>query len=136
MQGIVCPSLLLARPLGGFYVTNITDPMPFTGVIETTALVDRAAFGGRSLVYLPKYVPADDPHFAEPDAALKARFLTQGELDRLETALTAKKPHVVTYGKRLTVFDLETYQKVSAGMKERKPWLKRGQPAKVVVHTH
>ncbi|MCO6501903.1 MAG: FAD-dependent oxidoreductase, partial [Acidimicrobiales bacterium] len=30
-QGIVCASLLLDRPLGGFYVTNITDPAPFTG---------------------------------------------------------------------------------------------------------
>ncbi len=34
-QGVICPSLLLRRPLAGYYVTNITDAwVPFTGVIE------------------------------------------------------------------------------------------------------
>src|SRR5262249_14419908 len=41
-QGIVCASLLLRQPLAGYYVTNITErSVPFTAVIETTALVDR-----------------------------------------------------------------------------------------------
>ena len=74
-QGIVCASLLLARPLAGFYVTNITDPAPFTGVIEMTALVDPAELGGHHLVYLPKYVAPDDPLFDEPDGAIRERFL-------------------------------------------------------------
>ena len=57
-QGIVCASLLLDRPLAGFYVTNLADAtLPFTGVIEMSALVDPAAFGGRHLVYLPRYLP-------------------------------------------------------------------------------
>ena len=56
-QGVLCASVLLKKPLGGFYVTNITDDwVPFTGVIEMTALVDPETFGGNSLVYLPKYV--------------------------------------------------------------------------------
>jgi protoporphyrinogen oxidase len=75
MQGIVCASLLLNRPLGGYYVTNITEPMPFTAVIETSALVDRAAFGGKTLVYLPKYCPPDDPLFDEPDDDIRTRFI-------------------------------------------------------------
>ena len=58
-------SLLLKKPLAGYYVTNITDPAPFTGVIEMTALVDPAEFGGRTLVYLPKYVTADDPAWSQ-----------------------------------------------------------------------
>lgn len=58
--GIVCASLLLKKPLAGFYVTNITDPAPFTGVIEMTALVDPTELDGKSLVYLPKYVAASD----------------------------------------------------------------------------
>jgi len=75
-QGIVCASLLLRRPLAGFYVTNITDDgVPFTGVIEMTALVDPAQFGGHSLVYLPRYAPPDDPLFATPDAEIQRRFL-------------------------------------------------------------
>jgi protoporphyrinogen oxidase len=75
-QGIVCASLLLKQPLSSFYVTNITDTwVPFTGVIEMTALVDKAEFGGRNLVYLPKYVPIDDPMFEESDASIRDRFL-------------------------------------------------------------
>jgi protoporphyrinogen oxidase len=75
-QGIVCASLLLKKPLSPFYVTNITDTwVPFTGVIEMTALVDKAEFGGRNLVYLPKYVPIDDPMFEESDESIQDRFL-------------------------------------------------------------
>jgi len=70
-QGVVCPSLLLRRPLAGYYVTNITDGwVPFTGVIEMTALVDPATFGGRSLVYLPRYVAQNDPTWQRSDASL------------------------------------------------------------------
>jgi protoporphyrinogen oxidase len=72
-QGIVCHTLLLRRPLAGYYVTNITDPgFPFTGVIEMTALVDRERFGGHTLVYLPRYLAADDPAWHRSDAELEA----------------------------------------------------------------
>jgi protoporphyrinogen oxidase len=70
-QGVICPSLLLRRPLAGYYVTNITDAwVPFTGVIEMTALVDAATFGGHSLVYLPRYVSQTDPTWQRSDASL------------------------------------------------------------------
>ena len=39
-QGIVCASMLTRQSLSDFYVTNITDEAPFTGVIEMSALVD------------------------------------------------------------------------------------------------
>jgi protoporphyrinogen oxidase len=75
-QGIICASLLLKRPLTDFYVTNITDSqIPFTAVIEMSALVDRKQFGGNALVYLPKYVMPNDPAFALSDDELKDRFL-------------------------------------------------------------
>lgn len=74
-QGIVCASVLLERPLGPYYVTNLTDEwVPFTGVIEMSALVDRAEFGGKSLVYLPKYVAPDDAIFDESDESIRQRF--------------------------------------------------------------
>src|SRR6185312_15046166 len=38
--------------------------------------VDRATFGGRSLVYLPKYAPAADPVFAQSDAECEQTFLS------------------------------------------------------------
>ena len=73
--GIICASLLLRKPLAGYYVTNITDAAPFTGVIEMTALVDPAGFGGRTLVYLPKYVTADDPTWSRSDDEIREIFL-------------------------------------------------------------
>lgn len=76
-QGIICASVLLRRPLAGYYVTNIVDNgLPFTGVIEMTALVDPATFGGQTLVYLPRYLAQDDPAWEQDDARLAASFLT------------------------------------------------------------
>jgi protoporphyrinogen oxidase len=54
--GIVCPMLVLDRPLTGYWTLNITDDsIPFTGVIETTTYIDPQHVGGHHLVYLPKY---------------------------------------------------------------------------------
>jgi protoporphyrinogen oxidase len=85
-QGIICASLLLKQPLAGYYVTNITDPwVPFTAVIETSALVNREEFGGHCLVYLPKYVTPDDPAFGWSDDEVREKFLA---------ALERMVPHV------------------------------------------
>ncbi len=74
-QGIVCASVLLKRSLSPFYVTNITDDSPFTGIIEMSALVDKSEFGGNALVYLPKYVAPDDPMFGRSDAEIEEMFI-------------------------------------------------------------
>ncbi len=75
-QGIVCASVLLKKPLGPYYITNITDSwVPFTAVIEMSAFVDRDEFGGRSLVYLPKYLAGDDDSFDIPDDEWRRRFV-------------------------------------------------------------
>lgn len=74
-QGIVCASLLLDRPLSPYYVTNITDAVPFTAVVEMSALVDRGQFGGRSLVYVPKYCTAADPLMSMDDKDVGEVFL-------------------------------------------------------------
>lgn len=74
-QGIICGSFLLSRPLGGYYVTNIVDEgFPFTGVIEMTALVDPQTFGGRSLVYLPRYLPQNASAWEHDDQWHRAQF--------------------------------------------------------------
>jgi protoporphyrinogen oxidase len=76
-QGIVCASLLLRNALSPYYVTNITDDwVPFTGVIEMSTLVEQKAFGGNTLVYLPKYVDPDDPLFAVSDQQLEESFVS------------------------------------------------------------
>jgi protoporphyrinogen oxidase len=75
-QGIVCASVLMKESLSPYYVTNITDETPFTGIIEMSALVEKAEFGGRALVYLPKYVAPDDELFERTDAEIEETFLT------------------------------------------------------------
>lgn len=74
-QGIVCASMLLKRPISDFYVTNIIEDSPFTGIIEMTALVDRDEFDGLSLVYLPKYAAPDDSIFELSDTEIRERFI-------------------------------------------------------------
>ncbi|MCG8591459.1 MAG: NAD(P)/FAD-dependent oxidoreductase [Proteobacteria bacterium] len=84
-QGILCASLLLKRPLADYYLSYLTDPeLPFTAVVEMSAFVDRAQFGGHSLVYLPKYTTPDDPLFGESDETVRAQF---------EAALCRIYPH-------------------------------------------
>lgn len=75
-QGIVCASILADEPLTPYYITNIADAsVPFTGVIEMTALVDRSEFKGRSLIYLPKYVTRDDEALRLSDEEIETTFL-------------------------------------------------------------
>ncbi len=75
-QGIVCASVLMKKSLSRFYVTNITDETPFTGIIEMSALVDKKEFGGNALVYLPKYAQPDDELFEKSDAEIEEIFLS------------------------------------------------------------
>jgi protoporphyrinogen oxidase len=75
-QGIVCASVLLKKPLTPYYVTNITEPcMPFTAVIDMSALVKHVHLGGHGLVYLPKYLEPADPFFEQSDFEVQATFL-------------------------------------------------------------
>jgi protoporphyrinogen oxidase len=74
--GVICPSILLKRPISRYYVTNITDEWPpFTGIIEMSALVDPEEFGSRSLVYLPKYVDPGSDLFNKSETELREYFL-------------------------------------------------------------
>jgi protoporphyrinogen oxidase len=74
-QGMICASVLLRRALAGFYVTNIADStVPFTRVVEMTALVDRTTLGGLTLAYLPLYVHVDDPAWSWTDEEIRAAF--------------------------------------------------------------
>jgi len=83
--GVLCASVVLKNPLAGYYVTNITDAAPFTAVIEMSALVDAAEFGGKTLVYLPKYLTPDAPEFSLSDAEVEEIFIT---------ALLRMYPHI------------------------------------------
>lgn len=78
-QGIVCASVLMRQSLSKFYVTNITDETPFTGIIEMSALVGKSEFGGNALIYLPKYVSPDDELFEKSDEEIEEQFLNELE---------------------------------------------------------
>ncbi len=49
--------------------------IPFTAVIEMSALVDRSQFGGKALIYLPKYVASNDPAFGMTDEEIRQSFI-------------------------------------------------------------
>lgn len=88
-QGIVCASLLADAPLSPYYITNITDSwVPFTAVIEMDALVGADAFGGRALMYFPRYLPSGDPSFARSDQEYEAEFLAA--LERMHPRFTRR----------------------------------------------
>ncbi len=75
-QGIVCASVLMRCSLSNFYVTNIIDETPFTGIIEMSAIVDKKHFNGNALVYLPRYVAPDDELFDKTDEQIERSFLS------------------------------------------------------------
>ncbi|XZE20606.1 FAD-dependent oxidoreductase [Pirellulaceae bacterium SH449] len=102
--GVVCTSILLDQPLGGYYVTNITDPgIPVTGVIEMGAILPPEKLGGHYLVYLPQYLLAESDRFNEPDSSVHQRCLATLErmyphFDRsgVRAIQTARARHVMS----------------------------------------
>lgn len=106
-QGIVCASLLSDTPLSPYYVTNITDAwVPFTAVIEMTALVDRAAFNGNSLIYLPKYASVSDSIFKLDDASIESEFVAA--LHRMHPAFSAANVRAFRISRVPYVFPVPT----------------------------
>lgn len=74
--GIVCPLLVMDRPLTGYWTLNITDErIPFTGVIETTTYIDPAYVGGHHLVYLPKYTAPGSTLIGKSDEEIKEMWM-------------------------------------------------------------
>jgi protoporphyrinogen oxidase len=87
--GIVCPLIILDRPLTGYWTLNVADTrVPFTGVIETTAYIDPSYVGGHHLVYLPKYT------------APNSSWHKLSDLDVIETAFVALKQVAPDFDRR------------------------------------
>ncbi len=105
--GVICASVVLDREISPYYVTNITDTwLPFTGVIEMSALADKKNFGGDTLIYLPKYLKAEDPLFQAPDKDIETLFLEA--LLKMYPFLTAKNIKFVGIARASKVFALST----------------------------
>ena len=85
-HGIVSVSILLRKPLGAMYRTGIASTgMPFNAVVEATTLTTPTAFGGATLVYLPRFVAQHDAYWSLSDMTLRHRFMG---------ALGAMYPHL------------------------------------------
>ena len=74
-QGVVCASLVLDRPLSPYYLTYLMDDLPFTAVVEMTAVIPPAWLGGHALVYLPRYCAPDSGWFDRSDEDIAATML-------------------------------------------------------------
>jgi protoporphyrinogen oxidase len=111
---VICLAVLMHKPISDFYITNITDStVPFTGLIEMSALVNKKYLNGNSLLYLPKYVEQSDPLLKKSDEEIKAYFLEN--LDKMYPGIVksnvkfaglARAKHVITvaqldYSKKL-----------------------------------
>jgi len=59
-QAAICLALILKRSLSRIYWLNISDPaIPFVAAIEHTNLIDKAAYGGKHVLYLSNYLSKD-----------------------------------------------------------------------------
>jgi hypothetical protein len=93
--GIVCPLIVLDRPLSGYWTLNIADNrVPFTGIIETTAYIDPKYVGGHSLVYMPKYT------------APGSHWQTLSDADVLEAAMLSLRQVVPEFDRRAVRYAL------------------------------
>lgn len=91
--GIVCPLLVLDKPLSGTWTINIADrSIPFTGIIETTSYIDPALVGGHHLVYVPKYTAPGSKWFTASDAEI-----TRAWLDGLARIVPGFSPSSIRY---------------------------------------
>lgn len=127
--GVICVALLLDQSISPFYVTNITDTwVPFTGVIEMSALVDKKYFGGNALVYLPKYVSQDDPLFDKSDEEVIKYYLEIFKKmypwlleENIKFAGVGRAKHVITVSK--------------LGYSEMLPDIKTSMPGVYIINT-
>jgi protoporphyrinogen oxidase len=66
--GIFCLFLRLSRQVTPFFWVNTNDTrVPFAGMIEYTNLNPLPDLGGDHILYVPQYLPADDPRYAQDD---------------------------------------------------------------------
>ena len=128
-MGIVCLSVLTKSPLAGYYLTYITDPdVPFTTVVEMSALVDTKYFEGASLLYLPKYVSPDDPLLETTDTEIEGAFL--GALERMYPHFKRSDVIASRVSRAREVFNVPTL-----GYSKRLPSVKTSVPGLHIVNS-
>ena len=72
--GLVCPALIVDRPLSNFWTLNMSDPSsPFSTIIEQP----HPDHPNLHIVYLPKYTAPDHDWMGVPDAAIQEAWGTR-----------------------------------------------------------
>ncbi len=70
--GLICPALLLDRPLSPYRLLNLTDPSsPFSSIVE----LPPAPGAAYHVVYLPKYTAPDSDWMGVSDAEIRDAWL-------------------------------------------------------------
>jgi len=73
--GIFCLFLRLKRRVTPFFWVNTSDRrVPFAGMIEYTNLNPLPELGGDHILYVPQYLSADDPRYAQTDEEVLRRY--------------------------------------------------------------
>lgn len=74
--GVVCMVLSLKHPFTNNFWTNVNDPrISFNGIIEQTNLNANLREAGLNVLYVPFYLPTDEPRFSATDAELLAEYV-------------------------------------------------------------
>ena len=81
--GIFCLFLRLREPVTPFFWVNAHDPrVPFAGMIEYTNLNPLPELGGDRILYVPQYLSADDPRYAQSDEEVLRAYTDALALDQ------------------------------------------------------
>jgi protoporphyrinogen oxidase len=72
-QGLICPVLVVDKPLSAYWTLNVTDTAsPFSTIIET----EHAEYPELHIVYLPKYTAPDNDWMGVSDDEIRDAWLT------------------------------------------------------------
>ncbi len=99
-QGTVCSVIAMDEPLTDTYWLNVAPEAPFGALVEHTNFVPPAHYGGRHLLYVPRYVQEfSDPIWQQDDDGVEDTWLAGIEelfpdFDRetIEWIRTARNP--------------------------------------------
>lgn len=85
--GLICPVMVLDRPLSGYWTLNLTDPnSPFSSIIETP----HPEYNGYYIVYLPRYTAPDNDWMGVSDDDIREAWLSH--LRQLFPQMALKDP--------------------------------------------
>lgn len=106
-QGLVCASLLLEKPLCDCYLTYLAEAgLPFTAVVSQNALLPPEGVGSHTLIYLPRYVPAEHSLQSTPDDEIRRLFLDA--LERIYPSLRGNRVVAFRVSRAPHVFPIQT----------------------------